>query len=142
MCLATHTKYSGNYGRVLRDCAKVLELNPKHVKALYRSARALFALDRLPEAHDCCEHGLLNDPDNAAMKQLRDKIAKRIEQVEAKRRQKEERERAEKEGKARLEAAIKVRKNKGRPCAEPCVCVRVCAYLLSMGDRNAKSRWR
>ncbi|KAI8146367.1 hypothetical protein BJV82DRAFT_510627 [Fennellomyces sp. T-0311] len=101
-----------NYGRVLRDCAKCLELNPKHVKALYRSARALFALDRLDEAHDCCEHALAVDPDNAIVKDVKQKIIKRKEQVEARKQQKEEKERQEKEKKERLEQAFKDRKIK------------------------------
>ena len=93
---------------MLRDCAKCLELNPKHVKALYRSARALLVLERLDEAHDCCEHALAVDPDNAAVKDVKQKIIKRKEQVETRKRQKEEREREEKEKKQRLEQAFKV----------------------------------
>lgn len=97
-----------NYGRVLRDCAKCLELNPRNVKALYRSARALLALDRVDEAHDCCEHALAVDADNAAVKAVREKCLKRKEQIEAKQRQKEERERREKEEKEKLERAFQV----------------------------------
>lgn len=97
-----------NYGRVLRDCAKCLEFNPRNVKALYRSARALLALDRVDEAHDCCEHALAVDETNAAVRAVKDKCLKRKEQIEAKQRQKEERERREKEEKDRLEKAFQV----------------------------------
>lgn len=100
--------HTGNYGRVLRDCAKCLELNPRHVKALYRSARALLALDRVEEALDCCEHALAIEPDNAAVKAVREKTQKRKEQIEAKQRQKEQKEREEKEAKERLEKAFAV----------------------------------
>jgi tetratricopeptide (TPR) repeat protein len=48
----------GNYRQVLIDCSKALKLNPKNIKAYYRSAKALYALDKIEEAIDCCEHGL------------------------------------------------------------------------------------
>jgi hypothetical protein len=47
-----------NYGKVLIDCSKALKLNPKNIKAYYRSVKALYALDKIEEAIDCCEHGL------------------------------------------------------------------------------------
>lgn len=47
-----------NYRKVLIDCSKALKLNPKNSKAYYRSVKALYALDRIEEAIDCCEHGL------------------------------------------------------------------------------------
>ncbi|KAI9254526.1 hypothetical protein BDA99DRAFT_159944 [Phascolomyces articulosus] len=102
----------GNYGRVLRDCAKCLELNPKHTKALYRSARALLVLERVDEAHDCCEHALVVDPDNEVVKELKKKIIKRKEEIEAKQKAKEEKERQEKEEKEKLGQAFKDRKIK------------------------------
>ncbi|KAG0175025.1 hypothetical protein DFQ28_002340 [Apophysomyces sp. BC1034] len=101
-----------NYGRVLRDCAKCLELNPKHVKALYRSARALYALDRVDEAHDCCAHGLAADPENQAVKKMLETCVKRKEQIESAQRRKEEKEREEKESKERLQKAFEARKIK------------------------------
>ena len=100
--------YAGNYGRVLRDCAKCLELNPKHVKALYRSARALFVLERVDEARDCCEHALIIDPDNNVIEDFKQKIIKRKEHLEAKQKAKEEKERKEKEEKEKLQQAFKV----------------------------------
>lgn len=104
----------GNYGRVLRDCAKCLELNPQHTKALYRSARALLALDRVDEAHDCCVHALAVDPENEPVKAIQKKCIARKEQIEAKQRQKEEKERKEQEEKMRLEQAFKVNKTQKR----------------------------
>ncbi|CDS12173.1 hypothetical protein LRAMOSA04368 [Lichtheimia ramosa] len=114
-CLANRAAVNlelGNYGRVLRDCAKCLELNPQHTKALYRSARALLALDRVDEAHDCCVHALAVDPENEPVKAIQKKCIARKEQIEAKQRQKEEKERKEQEEKMRLEQAFKDRKIK------------------------------
>ena len=85
-----------------------MELNPKHVKALYRSARALFVLERVDEAKDCCEHALIIDPDNNIIEDFKQKIIKRKEQLEAKQKAKEEKERKEKEEKEKLEQAFKV----------------------------------
>ncbi|KAI8084488.1 uncharacterized protein BX664DRAFT_387222 [Halteromyces radiatus] len=100
----------GNYGKVLRDCAKCLELNPKNVKALYRSARGLFQLDRPDEAYDCCEHALAVDPDNQPVRALQAKIQQR-QQVLAKRLQeKQDKERKEREAKQKMEQAFEQRR--------------------------------
>ena len=60
----------GNYRSTILDCAATLRLNPKNVKAYYRSSRALLALQKLPEALDATEHGLAIEPSNAALKSL------------------------------------------------------------------------
>ncbi|EEB06856.1 HSP chaperone complex subunit [Schizosaccharomyces japonicus yFS275] len=55
----------GNYRKVLDDCAQVLKRDPKHVKAYYRSAKALIVLKRLDEAEKCldvCKSGNADDP--------------------------------------------------------------------------------
>ncbi|CAG8799464.1 21538_t:CDS:2, partial [Dentiscutata erythropus] len=39
-------------------CAKAIKLNPKNIKAYYRSAKALYELDKINEAIDCCDHGI------------------------------------------------------------------------------------
>lgn len=57
-----------NYGKVLYDCSRALRINAKNLKALYRSARACIAVDRLDEAQDVITRGLLLDPENAPMK--------------------------------------------------------------------------
>jgi tetratricopeptide (TPR) repeat protein len=93
----------GNYGKVLRDCAKCLELNPSNVKALYRSARGLFQLDRPDEAYDCCVHCLAVDPDNIPVQQLQAKIKKR--QDDLKQRAAAKAERLQKEQQAKQQKA-------------------------------------
>lgn len=101
-----------NYGKVLKDCAKCLGLNDKNVKALYRSAKALFALDRLDEALDCCDHALAVDPENKAVIQERERCQKRIDLIVEKKRKEEEKKRKEKEKKEKIDKMVKERKIK------------------------------
>ncbi|KAG8821778.1 hypothetical protein FRC19_007258 [Serendipita sp. 401] len=65
-----------NYGSVLRDCSKVLATNPSSLKAFYRSALALIALERSTEAIDCCNRALGIERENpgilSALKKAKD----------------------------------------------------------------------
>lgn len=68
-----------NYGSCNKDCAACLRINPRNVKAFYRSASACMALDKLDAAADACTHALAVDSSNAAAKALNTKIdARRI----------------------------------------------------------------
>ncbi|KAG0232055.1 hypothetical protein BGW42_008488 [Actinomortierella wolfii] len=98
-----------NYRRVLTDCAAALKLNPKNVKALYRSAKALAALEMYPEAIDCCEHALVNEPDNKLVQEEKKRIQAEYDVKEAKRKAKEERERKIREQKLKIEGALEKR---------------------------------
>ncbi|CAG8735928.1 13664_t:CDS:2 [Cetraspora pellucida] len=98
-----------NYRKVLTDCAKAIKLNPKNIKAFYRSAKALHALDKIDQALDCCEHGLKIEPNNLALQQLEETCVKRKEVLEQKAKIKKEHERKERETKEALENAIKIR---------------------------------
>ncbi|KAF9435498.1 hypothetical protein BGZ76_006157 [Entomortierella beljakovae] len=100
----------GNYRRVLTDCAHALKLNSKNVKALFRSAKALLALEMYIEAIDCCEHALNIDPDNQPVKEEMAKIKAEFEHKEKIKREKEERERKIREKKEKVEAALAKRK--------------------------------
>lgn len=64
-----------NYRSCTLDCAAALRLNPHNLKALYRSARALLAVDKLPEARDACTRGLGLDAFNKPLQQLSQEIA-------------------------------------------------------------------
>lgn len=97
-----------NYGRVLTDCSKCLAINPKNIKALYRSSRALFALDKLVETIDCCDHALAFDPENKAIAEIRSKALTRKNMIDEKIRQKEEKEERERNKKMILDKAFKV----------------------------------
>lgn len=88
-----------NYRSTILDCGAVLKLNPSNVKAHFRSASALFALDKVYEALDVCYRGLKLDPTNKPMEVLLDKIRKRStvkEEQDRKRRAEWERRKREK----------------------------------------------
>lgn len=56
-----------NYRSTTLDCAAALRLNPRNLKAYYRSAKALLALDKIKEAIDTCMHGLQIDESNRSL---------------------------------------------------------------------------
>ncbi|KAJ5156825.1 hypothetical protein N7492_009628 [Penicillium capsulatum] len=83
----------GNYRSCTLDCAATITLNPKNVKAYYRSSMALLKLEKISEAEDAASRGLAIDPDNKALKTSATKIAERkayVERVVAKRKAEEE----------------------------------------------------
>ncbi|KAF9224298.1 40S ribosomal protein S7 [Gyrodon lividus] len=98
-----------NYGTVLRDCSKALELNAKSSKAFYRSTMALLALDRLEEALDCCDRCLIFDPQNQSVKALRLCAERAKNEKDQKMRKKEERLQRAQEEKRLLQIAFKER---------------------------------
>ena len=80
------------------DCASTLRINPRNIKAWYRSSLACLSLDKIPQAEDACSRGLEIDSNNTALKALKTKIQKRkehLEEVDTKRKEREERAKAE-----------------------------------------------
>ena len=67
----------GNYRSTTLDCAAALKLNPRNVKAFYRSASALFKIEKIDEARDACTRGLEIEPTNAALKTLSGQIERK-----------------------------------------------------------------
>lgn len=67
----------GNYRSTTLDCAAALKLNPRNVKAFYRSASALFKIEKIDEASDACTRGLDIEPTNAALKTLAGQIERK-----------------------------------------------------------------
>ncbi|CAI2181091.1 17447_t:CDS:2 [Funneliformis geosporum] len=67
-----------NFRKVLTDCSKALKLNSQNIKAYYRSAKALYALDKIEEAIDCCEHGLAVQSNNKALQDEKGRNIKMI----------------------------------------------------------------
>jgi tetratricopeptide (TPR) repeat protein len=98
-----------NYGSVLRDCSKALNLNPKSSKAYYRSSLALLSLGQHEEALDSCDRCLLFDPNNSGVKSARDRILKEKEEAERKDQENQERIRKEEDEKSTLKMAFRVR---------------------------------
>ncbi|KAJ1679902.1 HSP70/90 co-chaperone [Spiromyces aspiralis] len=98
-----------NYRRVINDCAAALRLNKSNVKALFRSAKACYALEKLDEAIECCDWAQRIDSNNSAVQALRARSeAKREELAELERRRRE-REEKEREQRRLLENAIAIR---------------------------------
>lgn len=95
---------------MLTDCAQALKLNSTNVKALFRSSKALFALEMYPEALDCCDHALNSDPDNQPVKDERAKIQAEFDRKEAIKKAKEDRERKIREKKLMISNALEKRK--------------------------------
>ncbi|GCB22938.1 Hsp70/Hsp90 co-chaperone CNS1 [Aspergillus awamori] len=108
-----------NYRSTTLDCAAVLKLNPKNVKAYYRSAMALFSLDKIIEAEDVATRGLKLDPGNKALQMVAGKIGERkavIERIAARKKAEDERTRKEK---TLLSVALKARQIRTRKTDQP-----------------------
>ncbi|KAI7789126.1 tpr repeat protein [Diaporthe eres] len=73
-----------NYRSCWLDCGAALRLNPRNVKAWYRSARALLAVGRVHEADDACAGGLSVDGDNASLRAVARDIIARAEELDRK----------------------------------------------------------
>lgn len=97
-----------NHAQVLRDCSEALALNPRSIKAFFRSAKSLSALNRFTEALDCCDHALESDPSNAEVKRLRQSIVERQEKVKRREEEVAEHARRGKESKVALDKAFLV----------------------------------
>ncbi|CAA7259472.1 unnamed protein product [Cyclocybe aegerita] len=98
-----------NYGSVLRDCSRVLTINPKSSKGYYRSGQALVALGRVEEALDCCTRCLSYDPDNQGIKALQERATKSREEAERIERKKQDEKRKEEYEKMALKMAFRER---------------------------------
>ncbi|KAI8850268.1 hypothetical protein BC829DRAFT_442303 [Chytridium lagenaria] len=74
----------GNFRKAINDCAEAIKVNPKNVKAYYRSVKALFSLDRFEEALDSCIYGLKIEPTNVQLKAEKARIEEKVKQKAAK----------------------------------------------------------
>lgn len=87
-----------NYRSCWLDCNAALQLNPRNVKAWYRSAKALLAVGRIQEADDACAGGLAVDSENGPLKAVARDIIAKAQAAEKK---------AAEENQAKIEAAAK-----------------------------------
>jgi hypothetical protein len=91
-----------------------LSINSRNVKAHYRMASALFALNKLPEAASACSAGLMIDPSNTPLLALDGKVkAKQALQDEKEKKKREEQEMKKKEAET-LKLALQARQIKIR----------------------------
>ncbi|KAF4973721.1 hypothetical protein FZEAL_9248 [Fusarium zealandicum] len=108
-----------NYRSCWLDCAAALRLNPRNVKAYFRSARALLAVDRIQEADDVCARGLSLDESNASLRAVADDIIKRAKEIDARRKRDAEREAKIKRREMLIKAALRARNIPTRTTAQP-----------------------
>ncbi|KAK7887752.1 HSP70/90 co-chaperone [Exophiala xenobiotica] len=98
-----------NYRSTTLDCAATLRINPSNIKAHFRSASALFALDKVLEALDVASRGIKIDPDNVALKKLLGQIRARAQVKEEQDRRRLAEQRRKRQEQIVLEAALKAR---------------------------------
>ncbi|KAJ4532097.1 HSP70/90 co-chaperone [Exophiala dermatitidis] len=108
-----------NYRSTILDCAAAIRINPSNVKAHYRSASALLALDKVLEALDVASRGAKIDPDNTPLKNLLERIRTRAKAKEEQDRRRQAELRRKQQEKAALEAALKARKLSVRGSKHP-----------------------
>ncbi|KAJ2159568.1 HSP70/90 co-chaperone [Coemansia sp. RSA 552] len=108
-----------NYGRVLNDCSRALQLQPKTPKALYRAAKACIALAKFDEAIECVKWALGIDPGSAELLQLRTEIEE-AQRTHAQRvREQEERKQKNQADRELLQRAMEIRSQLTFDTAEP-----------------------
>lgn len=98
-----------NFRSAINDCAQVLRLNSRNVKAYFRSCKALLALRRWSEALDCADRGLLIEPQNSALATLRSTALAGVEKAKAQAEEKSRREQQEQREKEALQLALSSR---------------------------------
>ncbi|KAM0280920.1 hypothetical protein ACHAQH_003809 [Verticillium albo-atrum] len=108
-----------NYRACWLDCGLALRLNPRNVKALYRSSKALLAVGRIDEADDACAHGLAVDAENASLRAVAKDIVAAAERRDAKKKADEARAAAERRKAAVLKAALSARGIRTRTTPQP-----------------------
>eukprot|EP00039_Didymoeca_costata_P030572 m.30236 g.30236 ORF g.30236 m.30236 type:complete len:399 (+) comp8186_c0_seq1:209-1405(+) len=99
----------GNSRKVINDCEKAVELNPKNAKAYYRACIASIKIEKYKEAIDWADQGLLVNPTNKSLVDERMKAKKLKAAIEKKERQKAMQARKAAAKETALEKAIKSR---------------------------------
>jgi tetratricopeptide (TPR) repeat protein len=98
-----------NYGSVLRDCAAVISLDPRALKAYYRAGLALLALGRADEALDVCARVGDDAANDAGFKALRERAENKSAELRRKADELAERARLASEEKRKMTVAFTVR---------------------------------
>ncbi|KAI1163285.1 TPR-like protein [Nemania serpens] len=108
-----------NYRSCWLDGSAALRLNPKNIKAYYRSARGFLAVGRIAEADDACARGLAIDPSNNPLKAVAQDIIKKAKEMSTRQRREAERVAKEKRREMLIRAALKAREILTRATAQP-----------------------
>jgi tetratricopeptide (TPR) repeat protein len=103
-----------NYRSCIQDCGGALRLNPRNVKAYWKSAKALLAVNRIDEADDACARGLEIDGSNLQLKALAEEIKAHSAGVAAKQQKDLARIRQERRRELLVKAALLARGIKRR----------------------------
>eukprot|EP00898_Chlorokybus_atmophyticus_P004029 jgi/Chlat1/4627/Chrsp3S00434 len=74
-----------NNGKALADALAATELDPSHLKARYRAAKAALALSKLEVALHHCQEGLKIDPNNKELSSIKSMVEQRLTALEGKR---------------------------------------------------------
>lgn len=98
-----------NYRKCINDCRLALARSPRNIKAVYRSARAYLAVDRIDEAIDIANYGLSIEPENLSIKNVVDQATKRKNALVEFQKKREAIERLKEQKKNNLEKAIQSR---------------------------------
>ncbi|KAI0409551.1 TPR-like protein [Xylaria palmicola] len=108
-----------NYRSCWLDSSAALRLNPKNIKAYYRSARAFLGVGRIAEADDACARGLALDSSNGALKTVAQDIIKKAEEAGVRAQREAERLAREKRRETLIRAALRARGIRTRATAQP-----------------------
>ncbi|KAI1333071.1 TPR-like protein [Xylariaceae sp. FL0255] len=108
-----------NYRSAWLDGSAALRLNPKNVKAYYRSARAFLAVGRLAEADDACAAGLELDESNNALRAVARDIIAKVQVADAKNKKEAVQQAQEKRRAQLIKAALMARGIRTRMTAQP-----------------------
>ena len=108
-----------NYRCCTQDCAETLRLNPKNLKAFYRSSKAFLAVGRIDQADESIARGLSIDPGNNALRVLAVEILGENEEAEKKRQEEMARAELERREKFTLLGALRARGIRTRKTEKP-----------------------
>lgn len=98
-----------NYRSCIEDCKKVLLLDEKNIKAVFRSGKAFFAVERYEEAKEILKYGLTVDPENKQVQELLAQVISKENKIKLAKQAKEREIKLAEMKKSILTDAIKLR---------------------------------
>lgn len=98
-----------NYRRCINDCKECLLRQPKNVKALYRAARAYFAIEHFEESLSVLNFANSIDDKNVAVTSLIKKVTEKIKHIEELKEKKKKKEEEKLKVELDLQTALELR---------------------------------